>query len=324
MSLVGSLFPQTGGNDAPARGGEDLVRIDARALIGLRHAAESLPLKSVRILGTMAGPHLSAFKGRGMEFDESRPYQPGDDVRNLDWRVMARSGRPHTKLYREERERSVLLWVDLRRPMFFATQGAFKAVVAARATALLAWSAARHGDRVGGLIFSERGRDELRPRLGKKGVLHLIRLLEAHPTGGAGGSTGKNGDGLHAATARLRRVAHPGSLVFLISDFRHLDERSEAQIVQLAQHSDLVLIQVHDRLERELPVSGRYRFSDGVRSLTLDAGSREVRKNHQVRFEEHVARLQNLCRRSRMYLLPCATDVDLVPHLRSGLGLRSQ
>ena len=112
--------------------------------------------------------------------------------------------------------------------------------------------------------------------------------------------------------------------MFLISDFRHLDERSEAQIVQLAQHSDLVLIHVHDHLERELPRSGRYRFSDGAHSLTLDAGSREVRKKHQLRFEEHVARLQTLCRRSRMYLLPCGTDVDLVPYLRSGLGLRSQ
>jgi uncharacterized protein (DUF58 family) len=308
----------------PANTGDDLVRVSAPALIRLRHGAHSLPLRSNRILGTMAGPHLSAFKGRGMEFDETRPYQPGDDVRSLHWRIIARTGKPHTKLFREERERSVLLWVDYRTPMWFATRGAFKAVLAARAAALLAWSAADHGDRVGGLVFSERGHLELRPRLGKKAVLHLIRrLAEPLPDGEPQPrDPQRSAEALATALGRLRHVSHPGSLVFLLSDFRDLSPRGEAHLAQLARHSDLVMLFVHDRLERELPQLGRFRFSDGRTSLAVDAGDRRARERHQAHFAEHEQRLRTLCERHRIYLLPCASDVDLVPHLRTGLGLK--
>ena len=310
---------------SPADAGDDLVRVSAPALIRLRHGAKSLPLRSNRILGTMAGPHLSAFKGRGMEFDETRPYQPGDDVRSLHWRIIARTGKPHTKLFREERERSVLLWVDYRRPMWFATRGAFKSVLAARAAALLAWSAAGHGDRVGGLVFSEQGHLELRPRLGNKAVLHLIRrLAEPRPedAGPPGRDPERSAQALAAALGRLRHVSHPGSLVFLLSDFRDLSPRAEAHLAQLARHSDLVMLFVHDRLERELPRTGRFRFSDGRTTLAVDAGDKRARERHQAHFAEHEQRLRILSQRHRIYLLSCPTDVDLVPHLRTGLGLK--
>jgi len=318
MSLP--LLRTTGSADT----GDDLVRVSAPALIRLRHGAESLPLRATRILGTMAGPHLSAFKGRGMEFDETRPYQPGDDVRSLHWRIIARTGKPHTKLFREERERSVLLWVDYRRPMWFATRGAFKAVVAARAAALLAWSAAGHGDRVGGLVFSERGHLELRPRLGSKAVLHLIRRL-AEPRGEGQPQRQdpqRSARALATALGRLRHVSHPGSLIFLLSDFRDLRPRAEAHLAQLARHSDLVMLFVHDRLERELPRVGRFRLSDGDSSLAVDASDPRTRERHRTHFVQHEQHLRSLCQRHRIYLLPCPTDVDLVPHLRTGLGLK--
>ena len=116
------------------------VSISPATLIQLRQPGESLALPSVRIKAKQTGTYLSQYKGRGMEFEEHRPYQPGDDIRNIDWRVTARTGIPHTKVYREERERPVLFCVDYRRPMFFATRGVFKSVMAAKAAALLAWS----------------------------------------------------------------------------------------------------------------------------------------------------------------------------------------
>ncbi|MDH5485082.1 MAG: DUF58 domain-containing protein, partial [Gammaproteobacteria bacterium] len=135
---------------------DDVTRVRQSTLIGLYRDAQKLPLKPSKIRAHMAGSFLSAFKGRGMEFDESRPYQPGDDIRALDWKVIARTSKPFTKVFREERERPVLLMVDYRRPMFFGTRNAFKSVLAAKAAALLAWSCAQHGDRLGGLIFSEQ------------------------------------------------------------------------------------------------------------------------------------------------------------------------
>ncbi len=142
----------------------DPVRVSTASLIRLIGPASTLSLKVRFIRAQQSGAYLSAFKGRGMEFEEARPYQPGDDIRNLDWRVTARTGKPHTKLFREERERPILLWVDYRNTMFFATKGVYKSVIAARAAALLAWSAHHHGDRVGGIIFSEQIHHELKPR----------------------------------------------------------------------------------------------------------------------------------------------------------------
>jgi hypothetical protein len=117
-------------------------------------------------------------------------------------------------------------------------------------------------------------------------------------------------------------VSHPGSLIFLLSDFRDLGPKAEAHLAQLARHSDLIMLFVHDRLERELPRTGRFRFSDGRTSLAVDAGDKRTREGHHAHFTEHERRLQGLCQRHRIYFLPCATDVDLGPHLRSGLALR--
>jgi uncharacterized protein (DUF58 family) len=150
-----SLFARRASSvDATPVDGDNLVCVSPATLIALRGAGEGLSLKASRIAARQSGNYLSRFKGRGMEFDEARQYQPGDDVRTLDWRVTARTGKPHTKLFREERERAVLAWVDMRPTMFFATRGAFKSVIAARAAALIAWSTNQQGDRLGSLVFN--------------------------------------------------------------------------------------------------------------------------------------------------------------------------
>jgi uncharacterized protein (DUF58 family) len=147
----------------PESDDDGLVYVSLKSLIALHRPAESLPLKPGRIRALAGGDYRAPFKGRGMEFDEVRGYMQGDDVRTLDWRVTARTGRPHTKLFREERERPVLLCMDMRNAMFFATRGAFKAVRAVQAAALLGWSAVHQGERLGGfslLSCDEPGSDD--------------------------------------------------------------------------------------------------------------------------------------------------------------------
>jgi len=303
--------------------GIDRVQINQSTLIGLQKAGASLPLKAVKILGRMTGNYLSKFKGRGMEFDEARPYQPGDDARNLDWRVTARTGKPFTKLFREERERSILLWVDYRAPMHFATRGVFKSVLAAKTAALLAWSAVQHGDRLGGLIFSESDHLELRPQQGKHAVLNFIRkLTDAFPQATSNPEKNIQQEAAQHALARLRRVARPGSLLFLLSDFRSLDETAEAHLIHLARHNDVVLIFIHDQLEKELPPSGSYRLNNGQRTITIDTGSRTLKETHTKRFHTHEAQLQELCRRAGIHMLTCTTEQDPHTVLQEGLGRR--
>ncbi|MCW9013732.1 MAG: DUF58 domain-containing protein [Gammaproteobacteria bacterium] len=301
---------------------DDIVRIRQSTLIGLNREARKLPLKSGKIGAQFSGNYLSAFKGRGMEFDEVRPYQPGDDIRSMDWRVTARTGKPHTKLFREERERPVLLWVDYRQPMFFGTRNSFKSVVAAKAAALLAWSAAQHGDRLGGLIFSEHSHEELRPQRGKAGTLHFIKKLAEHAAWQDFKHSSPNESSGAQAMNRLRRVARPGSLIFLISDFRHLDEAAYSHLSMMARHNDVVLLSIHDPLETELPPAGFYRVSDGSNEMGLNTRRASVRENYQQRFVQHQQYLRDTCHKLNMFYLSLATDDNLVASLQAGLGLK--
>ena len=172
---------------APAQAVQSPVRVALADLLRLRAAGEAVRLTAPRVRVAASGGHLSPYKGRGVEFDESRLYQPGDDLRTIDWRVTARTGKPHTKVFREERNRPVFVWLDLRRPMLFATRGAYKGVRAAEIAALIAWSAVANGDRLGGLVFTETEHHELRPALGMRAALRLFQKISAESLWDRGG-----------------------------------------------------------------------------------------------------------------------------------------
>ncbi|MGR8999333.1 MAG: DUF58 domain-containing protein, partial [Gammaproteobacteria bacterium] len=157
--------------------GRDLISISLKSLIDLAKPAASLNLQHLSIRSRQSGGYVSRFKGRGMEFDETRLYQPGDDIRSIDWRVTARSGKTHTKMFREERERPVFISVDNRLAMHFATRGVFKSVLAAKLAGLLAWAADYHGDRIGGQLFSEHECREIKPQNGRHAVLRFLNAL---------------------------------------------------------------------------------------------------------------------------------------------------
>ena len=295
------------------------VAISLRELIAEKPAGERVKLSTPRIKAAAIGGHLSPFKGRGVEFDESRPYQEGDDLRTMDWRVTARSGKPHTKVFREERNRPVLIWLDTGASMMFATRGAYKAVVAARLAALIAWSAVANGDQLGGLVFNESAHEELRPRLGRRAALRLLKLVAASPAWGGRSAAGKPTRGepgsgeagpALAALERLARVARPGSLVFLLSDFATLDPPFERRLRQLASHCDVHLVQLFDPVEAELPPPGRYRIAMGRRMQTIDTSDGAVRERYRAAFEERRKALRTLARLPGMRFLACATDDD--------------
>ena len=304
--------------------GDDIVRVKLSTLIGLNRDAATLPLISNSVKAQMAGGHLSAFRGRGMEYHESRPYQPGDDIRSIDWRVTARSGQTHTKVYREERERPVLLWLDLTRSMFFGTQVCFKSVLASKVSALLAWSSVQHGDRLGYLVFSEQQHIEFRPTRGKHAALQFIQQLVAHPAWDMDDtSVGEHQPGLHALM-RLRQVTRPGSLLVLLSDFRFLNNDCRGQLVELARHNDIVMVHTYDPLEQVLPPPGYYRITDGVSSVAVDTANPEVRAQYQQRYADQQQEFQQLCNELGLFRLDIATNGDMIAELRSGLGLRKR
>ncbi len=300
--------------------GEAAVRVTVPTLVRLNNAAAGLHLHHGPIRAHRSGGYLSKFKGRGMEFDEVRPYMPGDDVRSLDWRVTARTGKTHTKLFREERERPVYVSVDYRQAMFFATRGVFKSVMAARLAALIAWSANRQGDRVGGQIFTTNAHYDLKPQTGRQAVLHLFKRLAdlSTPNGAQQDAVARTDSSLEAALMRLCHHARPGSLIFLLSDFRQLNPTAESHLLRLARHCDVVLLFIYDRLESQLPQRGRYRLSDGRQELTVNAADERYRLGYQQKFHRRQEHLHHLALKYRMRLIPCQTTDNPVRILQRG------
>ncbi len=307
--------------ERPARPG---AQVTLDELIALRLQAGSLRLAShgpARNL--LAGAHRSRFRGRGMDYAESRAYQPGDDIRNMDWRITARTGQPHTKLYQEERERPVVVMLDLNPSMFFGTRVAFKSVVAARAAALIGWATVAGGDRIGALLFNG-GHHELQPRSGRRGALRLMRALVEATDPDRGLAEPPHADGLNQALARLRRVARPGSLVFIFSDFYGIDDETGPLLMRLRHHNDLVAVQVRDALEQAPPPPGRYGITDGREQSVLDTRASGQRARYLAWLRQRQERLRETMRDHQVPLLTLATDDDPLTVLNDGLRTRGR
>ncbi len=298
------------------------VRVGLQELIDLRRAAQSLVGKRRRVRAATAGAYSSSFRGRGMEFDETRPYIAGDDIRTLDWKVTARTNKPHTKLYREERERPVQVCVDLRSNMFFATRGVFKAVMCSRLAAILVWRALLHRDRVGGFLFSDHYHDEIKPRGGKSAVLQYLRRLASNPAwdDALRSQQPPHQETLNQALTRLRRVARPGSLIFVLSDFRGLDRVGESHLHELARRNEIVLVFCYDEFERRLPMPGLYSVTDGRHSVVFDNFNNRAGRRYEARFAAHFKRLELLGNVAGIFLLHCTTAEKPLAVLQAGLG----
>jgi len=298
------------------------VSVSQAGLIRLSGPARVIALDVLHVKSLQTGAYVSRFRGRGMEFDESRPYQPGDDPRNIDWRVTARSTGAYTKLFREERERPVLVVADLRSNMHFATRGCFKSVNACRAAALVSWAAHHRGDRLGGLIFGDTTHYELRPRLGRQAALRYVHQLVKHPDWASVElEPGQDEEApLTQAMASLRRVAHPGSLVVVISDFVGLSRTAQSYLAGVARHNEVLAVFLSDPLERQLPPPGRYRLVSHEHEMAIDTYARGARQDYRHEFDERRERLENFCKRYGVHLMPMSTEDDPVQCMQQALG----
>lgn len=291
--------------NAPARG----AYAQLNDLIALRFPARQLKLgRRNRALNNLAGPNKSNFRGRGIDFEEVRSYQPGDDIRTIDWRVTARTGSAHTKLFREERERPVLVVVDQRNSMFFGSSHCFKSVLAGHLASLLAWSALNAGDRVGGLVFNEYGHQEIRPRRSRKTVLQLLSQVTGYnSTLPLNNTTGA--DNFAQMLSNLRRIARPGSSLFLISDFSGASqEGAREHLFELAKHTELTAVACADPMESELPRAGTYAVTNGSERSELHTGDRQLRNAYRHRQQQQRELLSADLIRLGVPLLLASTD----------------
>ncbi len=298
----------------------ELVSVSLKTLINLAKLSTSINLHHAQNRSRQSGGYVSRFKGRGMEFDEARLYQPGDDIRSIDWRVTARTGKTHTKVFREERERPVFISLDNRLTMHFATRGVFKSVLSAKLAGLLAWAAEYHGDRIGGQIFSEQECQELKPQNGRHAVLRFLSAIvgKSDSSSVINELTTKSTATitLEQVLARLTQHARPGSLVYIISDFRGINDQAETHIAKLSEHCEVVLIFIYDPLESNLPPKGRYRFTDNVRDIVIDTNDQQQLLSYQQRFDQRKQGLELLAKKRGLKFIECSTSEDPLQCLR--------
>lgn len=216
-----------------------------------QHGKLTLNAKRLPASRQLSGNYLANIKGRGMEFAEVRHYQPGDDVRAIDWAVTARTGKAHTKLFQEEKERPVFLLVDVSDSMVFGSQFVFKSVQACHLASLLSWQAKQRNDRLGGIVFNQQEVAELKPTSRSKGLMAFLHQSQTLCKNVAFKTAQQQS--LLLQLKRLSHLVQTGSQVHLISDFSQLDDACYKLINLMRRHNQVTVWQVSDPLESHLP-----------------------------------------------------------------------
>ncbi|MFJ2326528.1 DUF58 domain-containing protein [Pseudomonas sp. NPDC087690] len=301
---------------------EGLVYVSLAQLMALEFKARDLSFLARQPQGSiLAGNHASRLRGRGLNFDELRRYQPGDDLRHLDWRASLRTGKPVVRTFTEERDRPALLVVDQRMSMFFGSQRSFKSAVAAELAALAAWMVFHAGDRVGGLVFNDQRIDSIAPLRSRKRVEALLsRIAEQNRALNAGNRDAEDEDQLDKVLQRCLALAGHDHLICIVSDFAGAGERTLQLMRQLSAHNDVIALQVYDPLALKLPTNGRLLVTQGELQVELAIEKRNV---HQPLGDFLSGRLQDvatLLRRSQVPLMMISTAEEAHAQLRAELG----
>lgn len=296
---------------------EDGAYCSVSGLLRERFHARGLTLFAPHpVKSAQAGRFRTRFRGRGVDFEEVRLYQPGDDIRSIDWRVTARTQVPHTKLYSEERERPVYLLCDQRSAMFFGSVQHFKSTLACHIASCIGWAALASGDRVGSLVFGDHSFRDSRPRRSKHAVLQLIQLLDEYNHKLNSPVAQNQPISLAQMLSDSRRIAKPGSALFVISDFTDLDSAAEKELFHLSRHLDISLIQTFDPLERRLASRTPLAVTDGEKRQLLPVQHKQFQREYEALASRRQQQLIDACTRLQIELIPVSTADDYVQTLQ--------
>jgi uncharacterized protein (DUF58 family) len=290
---------------------------DYDELTALKKETRGQEWNSKRKVGsTHLGGHTSLFKGRGLDFSEFREYSPGDDIRAIDWRVTARKGRPHTKIFTEERERSVYIILDLNRYMQFGTRNTFKSVQSARAAALIAWTSHQLKDKTGAILFgSIPGRIQFLPAKGsRKSIWRMLKLICTE-------SPNHSDVKIEEALERARKRIHTGSSVFVISDFFLLSPEFKNSLGALSRKCEVTLVQVNDPADLNIPNSDRIQFLDeDGQSVEIDTSDELGAKRYRELWANSDRTLIETARQLRAKLFKISTESNVTQELSRSLN----
>jgi uncharacterized protein (DUF58 family) len=301
---------------------ESLAYATVGSLAMLERAARDfslLPRQPVRSL--LAGRNGSKLRGRGLTFEELRQYFPGDDIRAMDWRVTARTGKAFVRVYTEEKDRPALFLIDQRINMFFGSKRAMKSVTAAEVGALGAWCALAQGDRIGGFVFNDDRIDDLYPYRSRQAVMRFIEAISVQNSAlRADGGARRNPAQLNAVLKRVARAAKHDRLVVIASDFDGHDALTRDLLLELAVHNDVIVVVVYDPFLLRLPKSGELVVSDGELQVEMEVGGERLRKGIAEFADARAKALLAWQRETGVPVLPVSAAEETAPQLRRLLG----
>ena len=304
--------------DAP----DEDIYTNLHALVRLRYGATGfsyLPRQSVRSL--LSGRKRSRLRGRGLDFDELRHYRPGDDIRTMDWRVTNRTGKPHVRVYTEERDRPVFVVVDQRLSMFFGSERKMKSVIAAEVAAITAWRVLAVGDRIGAILFDDQRLLEVKPTRNERRVMGWLGdLAKMNNALSVNPGHDINPAALGEALRQLEHSVSHDYLVVLVSDFHGWDDAALATIRRISQHNDVICALVFDPLERNISRADSLVVSDGRLQLKIDPAHQGLGEKFEASFHSSIAHVQGELRRHDIPVLPVETSTPVTDQLREKLG----
>ncbi len=299
------------------------IYADLESLLEMRSAAAKIDFNSrMKSQSMMDGSYASQKRGRGMEFAEVRPYQSGDDIRTIDWRVTARTQETYTKLFQEEKERPTYLVVDQRSSMFFGSKNQFKSYLATKLSAIIAWGTFRNNDSVGAMVFGDFSQSDLRPKRGKRATLRLLNVLSEYNqrlNSGANeqslNDTGSQTQSLPSILSELRRIARPGSSILIISDFHDFDSQCKQDLSVLSRHCDIDLLHIFDPIEQSLPEKARLTITDGHTNFVLNTHNSTLRKKYTNEWQAFTSNLENSALKARIRFNSISTHTSALDHI---------
>ncbi len=295
----------------------DLLRLEGQA-----RGFSFLPRQPIHSI--LAGRHASRLRGRGLNFEEIRRYLPGDDVRNIDWKVTNRLKKPHVRVYTEERDRSVLILVDQRKTMFFGTKRQLKSVTAAETAALSAWRVYNVKDRPGALVFNDSKFEMVPAQRSRNNLMRIFGTVERFNRQlRVDGEVESNPTMLNKMLRKAALIAQHDWLIAIISDFSGADEETSRLLTRLGHHNDVLSIFVYDEMEEKLPDAGRLVASDAHLQLEVQSQNKKLRERHQGLFRERLEYATRSLKKHGIPVIPVDNHQPVAEQIRRLIGARS-
>ncbi len=298
------------------------IHVSLTHLRGLQGAARGLSfLPRQPSASVLNGRHKSRLRGRGLNFEEMRDYLPGDDIRSIDWKATARTGSPHVRVFTEERDRPALLVVDQRMSMFFGSQLNMKSVTAAEAAAIAAFRILKAGDRIGGIVFDDDNRIEIKAQRSSRAAYTLLEAIAGMNAGLHADREVDRGQGkLNEVLASVVRLARHDHLIIVLSDFSGIDEATHRRLSSIAAHNDLILMLVYDPAATSVTGSSRVVFGDHAMQAEIDLSSSALREAVQRYTSQRLQQITDWQTEINLSVLPLSAAEETLPQIRRLLG----